>query len=152
MGRLSTGASLFRWSIGSAATTAVSLDGDAGVPRYGTDRSFAGFVGTAVDVTDRKLVELALLESHAALKERTLELERRTTQLSQMASDLTLAEQRARAGLARTLHDGLQQLLVIAAINVDELRLAGSAAGNVGRRARAGAETTSTRQSRPRAR
>ena len=49
----------------------------AGVPRYGTDGSFAGFVGTAVDVTDRKLVELALLESHAALKERTLELERR---------------------------------------------------------------------------
>ena len=89
-----------------------------GVPRYGTDRSFAGFVGTAVDVTDRKLVELALLESHAALKERTLELERRTTQLSQMASDLTLAEQRARAGLAKTLHDGLQQLLVMAAINV----------------------------------
>ena len=90
----------------------------AGVPRYGTDGSFAGFVGTAVDVTDRKLVELALLESHTALKERTLELERRTTQLSQMASDLTLAEQRARADLAKTLHDGLQQLLVMASINV----------------------------------
>ena len=44
--------------------------------------------------------------------ERTVELERRTSQLSQMASDLTLAEQRAREELAKTLHDGLQQLLV----------------------------------------
>jgi PAS domain S-box-containing protein len=90
-----------------------------GVPRYGTDRSFAGYVGTAVDVTDRKLVELALLESHAALQERTVELERRTTQLSQMASDLTLAEQRAREELAKTIHDGLQQLLTVAVMNVE---------------------------------
>ena len=120
----------------------------AGVPRYGTDGSFAGFVGTAVDVTDRKLVELALFESHAALKERTLELERRTTQLSQMASDLTLAEQRARAALAKTLHDGLQQLLVLAAINLNKLRLARGTTGDVGRRARRGAGTTSTRRSR----
>ena len=90
-----------------------------GVPRYGTDRSFSGYVGTAVDVTDRKLVEVALLDSHAALRERTVELERRTTQLSQMASDLTLAEQHAREQLAKTLHDGLQQLLVSAVLNLD---------------------------------
>jgi PAS domain S-box-containing protein len=90
-----------------------------GVPRYATDRSFIGYVGTAVDVTDRKLVEDALLESHAALQERTVELERRTTQLSHLASDLTLAEQRAREELAKTLHDGLQQLLAVAAINVE---------------------------------
>src|SRR5215831_20718292 len=85
-----------------------------GVPRYETDRSFAGYVGTAVDVTDRKLIEAALLESHAALQERTAELERRTAQLRKLASDLTLAEQHAREQLARTLHDGLQQLLVSA--------------------------------------
>jgi PAS domain S-box-containing protein len=90
-----------------------------GVPRYGTDRSFVGYAGTAVDATDRKLVEVALLESHGALQERTVELERRTTQLSQMASDLTLAEQRAREELAQTLHDGLQQLLVAAAMNIE---------------------------------
>ena len=90
-----------------------------GVPRYETDGSFAGYVGTAVDTTDRKLAEVALLDSHAALQERTLELERRTTQLRQMASDLTLAEQRAREELAQTLHDGLQQMLVGAAMNVE---------------------------------
>ena len=90
-----------------------------GVPRYGTDRSFVGYVGTAVDVTDRKLVEVALLDSHAALRERTVELEHRTAQLSRLASDLTLAEQHAREQLAKTLHDGLQQLLVSAALNLD---------------------------------
>ena len=90
-----------------------------GVPRYGTDGSFIGYAGTAVDITDRKLIDDALLESHKALQERTLELERRTTQLSRMASDLTLAEQRAREELAQTLHDGLQQLLVAASVNVE---------------------------------
>jgi PAS domain S-box-containing protein len=90
-----------------------------GVPRYGTGRVFAGYVGTAVDVTERKLAEAALVESHAALQERTIELERRTVQLSQMASDLTLAEQHAREVLAKTLHDGLQQLLTIAAMDLE---------------------------------
>ena len=90
-----------------------------GVPRYGTDGSFSGYVGTATDITDRKQAEVALWESHAALLERTAELERRTNQLSQMASDLTLAEQRAREELAKTLHDGLQQLLVAAAVNIE---------------------------------
>jgi len=55
----------------------------------------------------------------AALEARTAELEHRTTQLRRMASDLTLAEQHAREQMARTLHDGLQQLLVIAAMNVE---------------------------------
>jgi signal transduction histidine kinase/ActR/RegA family two-component response regulator len=45
--------------------------------------------------------------------------EQRTKQLSQMAWDLTLAEHRAREQIAKTLHDGLQQLLVIVALNLD---------------------------------
>ena len=52
--------------------------------------------------------------------ERTTELEYRTTQLSQMAWDLTLAEHHAREELANTLHDGLQQLLVVVALNLDQ--------------------------------
>jgi signal transduction histidine kinase len=69
-------------------------------------------IAFVTDITDRKRAE-------AALQERTVELERRTAQLSRLASDLTLAEQHAREQLARTLHDGLQQLIVSAALNVD---------------------------------
>jgi PAS domain S-box-containing protein len=64
------------------------------------------------DVTARKRAE-------SALHERTVELERRTAQLRKLASDLTLAEQHAREQLAKTLHDGLQQLLVSASMNLD---------------------------------
>ena len=91
-----------------------------GVPRYGTDRSFRGYVGTAVDITEHKLAEDALRQSHETLRERTAELERRTTQLSQLASDLTLVEQRAREQLAKTLHDGLQQQLAVAALHLEQ--------------------------------
>jgi PAS domain S-box-containing protein len=69
-------------------------------------------IAFVTDITARKRAE-------AALHERTLELERRTAQLSRLASDLTLAEQHAREQLAKTLHDGLQQLLVSAAMNLD---------------------------------
>jgi PAS domain S-box-containing protein len=69
-------------------------------------------IAFVTDITERKRAE-------AALQERTAELEHRTAQLSRMASDLTLAEQHAREQLAKTLHDGLQQLLVSAALNLD---------------------------------
>jgi PAS domain S-box-containing protein len=67
------------------------------------------------DITDRQ-------RAASALQERTAELERRTTQLSRMASDLTLAEQRERERIAKTLHDGLQQLLVITALSLEQLK------------------------------
>src|SRR5436190_2795657 len=65
------------------------------------------------DITERQ-------RAAAALSERTSELEYRTMQLSRMASDLTLAEQNAREQIARTLHDGLQQLLVIVSLNLQQ--------------------------------
>jgi PAS domain S-box-containing protein len=66
------------------------------------------------DITERH-------QAAAALQERTSELEYRTVQLSQMASDVTLAEQRAREQIAKTLHDGLQQLLVIVSMKLGQL-------------------------------
>jgi PAS domain S-box-containing protein len=69
-------------------------------------------IAFVTDITERKRAE-------AALQERTVELEHRTAQLSRLASDLTLAEQHAREQLAKTLHDGLQQLLVGAALNLE---------------------------------
>jgi PAS domain S-box-containing protein len=78
------------------------------VPTPGGGRVFA-FV---TDITERQ-------RAAAALEERTAELEYRTTQLSRMASDLTLAEHHAREQIAKTLHDSLQQLLVIVALNLE---------------------------------
>jgi len=79
------------------------------VPTPGGGRAFA-FV---TDITERE-------RAASALQERTAELEYRTTQLSRMVSDLTLAEQRERERIAATLHDGLQQLLVIAALSLEQ--------------------------------
>jgi PAS domain S-box-containing protein len=78
------------------------------VPTPTGGRAFA-FV---TDITERH-------RAAAALRARTIELEHRTRQLSRMASNVTLAEQHAREQIARTLHDGLQQLLVISSSNLD---------------------------------
>ena len=79
------------------------------VPTAGGGRAIA-FV---TDITERQRGE-------SALQERTAELEYRTRQLSQMAWELTLAEHNAREQIARTLHDGLQQLLFIVSLNLDQ--------------------------------
>jgi len=73
------------------------------------------------DAVERARAEAALLARRDAERDRarTIELEQRTEQLSRLASDLTLAEQHAREQLAKTLHDGLQQLLVGAALNLE---------------------------------
>ena len=70
-------------------------------------------IAFVTDITERQ-------RAAAALQERTAELEYRTTQLSQMAWDLTLAEHNAREQIAHTLHDGLQQLLFIVSLNLDQ--------------------------------
>lgn len=69
----------------------------------------------------------ALLEREAALRERATELEARNVQLRRLASQLVLAEQRAREDAAKTIHDDLQQLIFGAMLKLD--RLAKRAAG-----------------------
>src|SRR5215469_1471761 len=89
--------------------------------------------GLELDVTERRRTEEALQARRAEERDRMLqkqaeevlrrshsELEQRTLQLSRLASQLTLAEQRVRKQLASTLHDGLQQLLFSAGITLDQ--------------------------------
>ena len=90
------------------------------VPSSGGGLAFA-FI---TDITER-------VRAAVALQQRTAELEDRTKQLSQMAWDLTLAEHHAREQIARTLHDGLQQLLVIVSLNLDVQLKRDSEAGGV---------------------
>ena len=89
-------------------------------------------IGIELDVTERRRAEEALQarrdeerdralqkQAEEALRRSHAELQQRALQLRRLASDLTLAEHHAREELAKTLHDGLQQLLFSAAMTLD---------------------------------
>ena len=73
---------------------------DIGVPRFNQDRSFAGFIGSCVDVTDRKLAEEAL----SSLNRRLIE-----------------AQERERSRIARELHDDVCQRLAMLTIEIQQV-------------------------------
>jgi PAS domain S-box-containing protein len=124
---------------------AVRLDGsivwmhNLGRADRGPDGRVSRMSGINLDVTERRRAEEVLQahreeereralhrqteevlrRNHAELEQSHAQLEQRTLQLSRLASQLTLAEQNARRQLARTLHDGLQQLLFSAGITLD---------------------------------
>ena len=90
-------------------------------------------IGIGVDVRERKRAELELRASRDELArlaasledrvwQRTADLERRTEQLRELHAELSEAEQRERRQLAELLHDGLQQLLVAAKMQVGAVR------------------------------
>jgi signal transduction histidine kinase len=71
---------------------------DSGVPRFNLDRSFAGYIGSCVDITDRKLAE----ETLASLGRRLIE-----------------AHEEERRWIARELHDEIVQRLALVAIELE---------------------------------
>src|SRR5262245_8948250 len=101
--------------------------------------------GIELDITERRRAEETLQARRDEERDRTLhkqaeealrrshaELEQRTLQLRRLASHLTLTEQHAREQLARTLHDGLQQLLFSVALTLDQAVKANSQDDQVG--------------------
>ncbi|HEY6291023.1 MAG TPA: PAS domain S-box protein [Terriglobia bacterium] len=74
---------------------------DLGVPRVNADGSFAGYIGSAIDVTDRKRGEEAL----ATVSGRLIE-----------------AQEQERARIARDLHDDISQRLALLAIELQRLK------------------------------
>ena len=74
---------------------------DMGVPRFKLDGSFAGYIGSCVDITDSKLAEEALYS---------------------IGSRLIEAQEDERARIARELHDDFSQRMALLAIELDRLR------------------------------
>jgi len=78
----------FRWVI------------DTGVPRSRADGSFAGYIGSAVDITERRLAQEAL---------------------STVSQRLIDAQEEERSRLARELHDDISQRLGLLSLRLSEL-------------------------------
>jgi PAS domain S-box-containing protein len=72
---------------------------DIGVPRFNTDRSFAGYIGSCIDVTEAKL-------AHEAL--------------ANIGRKLIEAHEEERTWIARELHDDINQRIALLAIKVDQ--------------------------------
>lgn len=73
---------------------------DTGVPRYNSDGSFAGYIGSAVDITDHKKAAEAL----SSVNQRLIE-----------------AQEQERRRIARELHDDINQRLTLVAIDLQKL-------------------------------
>ena len=71
----------------------------AGVPRYKADRSFGGYIGTSVDITERKLAE-GILSSQRLIEAHEEESRR----------------------IARELHDDINQRLAVASMRLGYLK------------------------------
>jgi PAS domain S-box-containing protein len=71
---------------------------DTGVPRFNTDGSFAGYIGSCLDITDRKLAEDAL----ATVGRRLIE-----------------AHEEERTWIARELHDDIAQRIALLAVELE---------------------------------
>jgi signal transduction histidine kinase len=73
----------------------------AGVPRYHVDQSFVGYIGTAVDITERKLAEEAL---------------------STVSQKLIEAHEEESTRIARELHDDINQRLAVVSVGLGYLK------------------------------
>jgi len=71
---------------------------DTGVPRFNPDGSFAGFIGSCLDITDRKLAEDAL----ATVGRRLIE-----------------AHEEERTWIARELHDDIVQRIALVSVELE---------------------------------
>jgi PAS domain S-box-containing protein len=82
---------------------------DNGVPRFATDGTFLGYIGSCFDISERRKAEEALRANEAALRQSHSEIQ-------DLAGRLIAAQEQERARIARDLHDDISQQL--AAISI----------------------------------
>jgi len=80
---------------------------DNGIPLHEENGTFTGYIGSCVDVTDRKQTEQ--------------ELEQYRKDLKKVSAERMLAEERERQRLAEDVHDGLGQTLFRARLKIDQI-------------------------------
>ena len=83
---------------------------DQGVPRFNTEGSFAGYIGSCIDVTERKLAEEAI---------------------STVSHKLIEAQEQERMRIARELHDDINQRIALLAVNLQTLYQSPGASGQL---------------------
>jgi PAS domain S-box-containing protein len=88
---------------------------DSGVPRVAPDGSFAGYIGSCIDITERQRAEAELRDSEAALR-------RSLAQNQDLAGRLIVAQEAERARIARDLHDDMSQRLAGVAMMLSGLK------------------------------
>lgn len=71
---------------------------DIGIPRFNPDSSFAGYIGSAIDVTERKEAEAAL---------------------SSVSRKLIEAQEQERVRIARELHDDINQRIALLSVTLE---------------------------------
>jgi PAS domain S-box-containing protein len=74
---------------------------DLGIPRFQQDGSFAGYIGSCIDVTERKLAEESL---------------------ANMSRKLIEAQEQERTWIARELHDDISQRITLVLVNLERLQ------------------------------
>jgi PAS domain S-box-containing protein len=87
----------------------------SGVPRYGPDGSYDGYIGCDVDITERKDAETRILEGQTALEAIHREIQH-------LAGRLIEAQDAERARIARDLHDDVSQQLAGVSIALSSLK------------------------------
>jgi two-component system sensor histidine kinase UhpB len=86
-----------------------------GVPKYGMDGTFEGYIGCDVDITERKDAEIRTLEGRTALEASHREIQH-------LAGRLIEAQDAERARIARDLHDDVSQQLAGVSIALSGLK------------------------------
>lgn len=104
-----------------------------GVPFRGDAKAAKEFLISVFDISARKQMEMALQQSENRLKIMNENLEdmviQRTKQVHDLSKALTVAEQRERQRFSQILHEGLQQTLFSAKMQIDTIDC-GSPAGS----------------------
>jgi PAS domain S-box-containing protein len=86
---------------------------DVASPRMNGDGSFAGFIGSAIDVTDQKLAQQAL---------------------EKMSGQLIGAQEKERSRIARELHDDIGQRLALLAMELEQANRSANESPTITRR------------------